>query len=145
MEPETKVTAAGGILERRGTAGIEIAVVHRRRYQHVDGSAGDWVLPKGKVEAGESIEEAALREVAEETGYAAQIVGPSFRLEYLVAGQPKAVCFIRMAALAVIGEVDASEVDTVCWLPPAQTIARLTYANERQMVAQVYGLDGDAG
>jgi 8-oxo-dGTP diphosphatase len=79
--------------------------------------------------------------VAEETGYHAEIVGPSFTIEYLVAGRPKVVCFIRMVAIAVTGELDTSEVEAVCWLSPAQAVARLTYLNERQLVRQVYGLD----
>ena len=145
MEPSVKVTAAGGVLERPGVEGPEIALVHRTRYEHVDGSSGDWVLPKGKIEEGESVEEAALREVAEETGYAARIVGPSFTVEYLVAGRPKVVCFIRMIALAAVGNIDATEVDAVRWLPPAQAASRLTYADERQLVAQIYALDGAAG
>ena len=142
MDPKVDVTAAGGVLERRGVEGTEIAVVHRTRYQHVDGSPGDWVLPKGKVEAGESLEETALREVAEETGYRAQLVGPSFRLEHLVAGKPKAVCFIRMVALSRIGNLDVSEVSQVRWLQPVEAITCLTYSNERQLVAQIYALDG---
>ena len=141
MHTGVEVSAAGGLLERHGENGAEIAVVHRTRYQHVDGSSGDWVLPKGKAEEGESLEATALREVAEETGYHAEIVGPSFTIEYLVAGRPKVVCFIRMVAIAVTGELDTSEVEAVCWLSPAQAVARLTYLNERQLVRQVYGLD----
>ncbi len=75
MEPSVKVTAAGGVLERPGVEGPEIALVHRTRYEHVDGSSGDWVLPKGKIEEGESVEEAALREVAEETGTRLELSG----------------------------------------------------------------------
>ena len=52
-----QVHAAGGIVERDGL----IAVVHRPRYD-------DWSLPKGKLDRGESWEDAALREVREETG-----------------------------------------------------------------------------
>lgn len=145
IESGVEVSAAGGMLERRGVAGTELALVHRTRYQHVDGSTGDWVLPKGKIEEGESIEEAALREVAEETGHAARIIGPSFIIEYPVAGKPKAVCFIRMIAAGLVGELDTSEVDAVRWLSPAQAVARLTYPNERQLVARVYAVKSTVG
>ena len=58
--------AAGGILWRDGTGGREIAIVHRPEYD-------DWTLPKGKVKAGESLTETALREVREETGHKARL------------------------------------------------------------------------
>ncbi len=141
MGKHGKVIAAGGILERPGPEGTEIALVHRTRYRHVDGSIGDWVLPKGKIEPGESVEDAALREVTEETGYAASIVGPSFTVQYPVGDELKRVRFIRMLALAAAGPIDESEVDAVCWLRPAGAIARLTYANERQIVARAFGLE----
>jgi 8-oxo-dGTP diphosphatase len=52
-----EIQAAGGVLMRDGL----LAVVHRPRYD-------DWSLPKGKLDRGESFEDAALREVWEETG-----------------------------------------------------------------------------
>ena len=53
------IEAAGGVVVRDG----QVALVHRPRYD-------DWTLPKGKLDPGESFEEAALREVEEETGLA---------------------------------------------------------------------------
>src|SRR3954464_3521077 len=63
MNPEdAEVKAAGGVVRREdGT----IAIVHRPRYD-------DWSLPKGKLDPGESWEEAAVREVEEETGVRAR-------------------------------------------------------------------------
>ena len=55
------VRAAGGIVLRRGPAGIELLLIHRPEYE-------DWSFPKGKLDPGESWEAAALREVEEETG-----------------------------------------------------------------------------
>ncbi|HEX6115926.1 MAG TPA: NUDIX domain-containing protein, partial [Solirubrobacterales bacterium] len=59
--PEPEVRAAGGVVLRDGAEGLEVAVVHRPKHD-------DWSLPKGKLEPGESWVDAALREVAEETG-----------------------------------------------------------------------------
>jgi 8-oxo-dGTP diphosphatase len=56
------VQAAGGVPMRRGSDGaVEVLLVHRPRYM-------DWTFPKGKVKGGEREEEAALRELREETG-----------------------------------------------------------------------------
>ena len=62
------IRAAGGLLWRPAKSGHEIAVIRRKKYE-------DWTLPKGKLDAGESWEAAALREVREETGFAAKLLG----------------------------------------------------------------------
>ena len=68
-EPEPLVRAGGGVLRRRSKNGrAQYALVHRPRYD-------DWSLPKGKGDPGETDEEAALREVEEETGVRATL-GP---------------------------------------------------------------------
>jgi 8-oxo-(d)GTP phosphatase len=55
------VLAAGGVLWRQGDTGLEVAVIHRERYD-------DWSLPKGKVDPGETLPVTAVREIFEETG-----------------------------------------------------------------------------
>ena len=56
------IRASGGLVVREGEAGErQVLVVHRPRYD-------DWSFPKGKLKDGETDEECALREVAEETG-----------------------------------------------------------------------------
>src|SRR3954447_9580687 len=56
-----EIRAAGGIVHRDGGDGTEVLVIHRPKYE-------DWTLPKGKLDPGETLEEAAVREVEEETG-----------------------------------------------------------------------------
>jgi 8-oxo-dGTP pyrophosphatase MutT (NUDIX family) len=57
------VQAAGGVVNRLGGEGeFEVLLVHRPRYD-------DWTIPKGKLEPGETHEQAAVREVEEETGF----------------------------------------------------------------------------
>ncbi len=55
-------------------SGGEVLVIRNR--------FGEWVLPKGKVEPGERLEDAAIREVMEETGVQAEVLGPAGRSEY---------------------------------------------------------------
>lgn len=137
------IRAAGGLLERRDGGSLRIAVIRRKRYRHSDGTPGDWSLPKGKREKGETLEETALREVREETGLGARLTGGEpFEIGYVVAGRPKSVTYFRMTcdAAAHAGEPDGSEVDVLEWLTPAVALARLTYDSERGVVAAAYGL-----
>ena len=132
------VLAAGGLLERGTGEGVEIAVVHRRRYRDRDGSAGDFVLPKGKQQPGESLEDTALREVREETGCRGRILGPTFAAEHLAHGTPKITTFFRMACDDEGSLRDSTEVQEVLWLAPREAVNRLTYDNERAIVQQAY-------
>src|SRR4051795_11547644 len=68
---EHEVLAAGGVLVRDG----RVAVVHRPKYD-------DWSLPKGKLDPGEGFEEAALREVEEETGMRCELGAFLDEVEY---------------------------------------------------------------
>lgn len=63
--------AAGTIVERSGTAGEPEVLLLRRA---VEPGLGDWDLPAGYLEPGESVEEAACRETAEEAGFEVQLV-----------------------------------------------------------------------
>src|SRR5436305_1824888 len=61
-ETEPEIKAAGGVVRRTADDGrLEFAVIYRPKYD-------DWTLPKGKLDPGETFEQAALREVEEETG-----------------------------------------------------------------------------
>ena len=132
------ILAAGGILERRASAGIQIAIVHRRRYRDADGRPGDHVLPKGKLRRGETFEQAALREVEEETGGRGRIVGPPLSSEYTVGGVPKVVQFFPMSLVRQHPLPDTAEVQEVLWLVPGEALHRLTYESERVILRQAY-------
>ena len=118
-----QVHAAGGIIERDGL----IAVVHRPRYD-------DWSLPKGKLDRGESWEQAALREVREETGLVCELGAELKRVRYRdLRGRPKTVRYWRMTVLE--GEFTANEeVDELRWLGRADAVALLTYRHDRELV-----------
>ena len=137
------ILAAGGIVERHDGDTV-VAVIHRTRYQDRRGTPGDWVLPKGKVRRGETLAEAAQREVQEETGCRATIVGPALFSEYEAEGVPKVTVFFLMAFAEEVAAPDGSEVQAVHWLSPAEALAQLTYASERTVLAQAFPeLEGD--
>ncbi len=123
------VLAGGAVVHRRsGDGSVEYAVVHRPRYD-------DWSLPKGKVDAGESVAAAAAREVKEETGWSCR-PGPLLgSVAYRTgAGMHKLVRYWLMEAAA--GEFTAnSEVDELAWLTAAEARERLTYARDRAVLA----------
>jgi 8-oxo-dGTP diphosphatase len=123
--------AAGGILRRVSSGGPEIVVIHRPRYD-------DWSLPKGKLKSGETWEAAALREVREETGYRAVITSFAGPITYRVDGKPKIVLFWNMHVDGDAHFRATKEVDTFEWLPPAAARARLSYAVERRLVADLF-------
>jgi 8-oxo-dGTP diphosphatase len=127
---ETTIRAAGAVLWRPARAahvrGVEIALIHRPRYD-------DWSHPKGKLKAGESEEQAALREVKEETGMDCVLGAALPTTRYPVGDRPKSVRY--WAAEAVAGEFEPNaEVDRVLWLRPADARAALTHDHDRPLI-----------
>jgi 8-oxo-dGTP pyrophosphatase MutT (NUDIX family) len=124
------VQAAGGLVCRRLPDGrVEIAVVHRPLQD-------DWTLPKGKLEPGETPEQAALREVREEAGLSCEIVRPAGRTTYLDRrGRDKVVWYFVMRPVAGSFR-PTGEVDELRWLPVEEARSVLTYEGDRELVAQ---------
>jgi 8-oxo-dGTP diphosphatase len=126
------IQAAGGLLWREHNGVTEIVVVHRRRYD-------DWTLPKGKLNTSESHRQAALREVLEETGYRAEIVGFAGAIAYETDKGPKVVQFWHMRPLDVAPSLDLdTEVEEVVWLTREQVITKLQYPLERALVQTLW-------
>lgn len=125
-----EILAAGGVVWRRGRSDIEFLVVHRPRY-------GDWTLPKGKLNDGESLMQAAFREVVEETGYRCRIGPELSTTEYLTQnGNNKTVHYWAMEACK--GEfVPNNEVDKAEWLDARDAIVRLSYEHDRRLVTDL--------
>jgi 8-oxo-dGTP diphosphatase len=119
------IRAAGGVVVRGG----RILLVHRDRYD-------DWSLPKGKLEEGETWEEAALREVREETGLNCELAEPLGSTHYAPGGVEKEVRWWLMTAAH--GEPHATdEVDATLWATLDEARALLSYDGERELVDRV--------
>ena len=103
-------------------------MIHRPRYD-------DWTLPKGKDDPGETPEQAALREVEEETGYRTRIVASLDEITYPgPKGRIKKVHYFAMRPLAGGTFTPNREVDEIRWLDPAAAAELLTYPHDRDLV-----------
>ena len=126
---DPQVRAAGGVLMRDGPDGTEVAVIHRPKYE-------DWSLPKGKLDGDETFEQAALREVEEETGMRAEL-GPELSpIHYRDRkGRAKLVRYWLMRVLE--GEFrPGSEVDELSWLDPKGAQELLSYEHDAKLVRE---------
>ncbi|MGH3521025.1 MAG: NUDIX hydrolase [Haloechinothrix sp.] len=139
-EDRLSIRAAGAVLWRTGTKGrVEVAVVHRPRYD-------DWSLPKGKLDAGETVPAAAVREVGEETGFTCVLGRFLTDVDYAVPSPtgngavPKTVEYF--SARAGAGEFRPSnEVDDLRWLPPDAARDVLSYPVEVGVIDEFTALD----
>jgi 8-oxo-dGTP pyrophosphatase MutT (NUDIX family) len=138
--PDAKVRAAGGIVWRpapdRGQRRWrrptpEVLLIHRPRYD-------DWSFPKGKLDDGEADEEAALREVHEETGLQCQLGAPLGETSYDDRrGRRKVVRYWLMEpddADHPDPVVPNREVDEIRWLAPETAARLLTYLHDRELL-----------
>jgi 8-oxo-dGTP diphosphatase len=115
------IRAAGGVVLRDG----QVLLVHRARY-------ADWSLPKGKLEPGETWEDAALREVHEETGVHGRLGEFLGESHYSVKGSPKTVRWWMMSTDDEAGP--SNEVDAVRWVGVEEAKRLLSYLHERQLL-----------
>jgi 8-oxo-dGTP pyrophosphatase MutT (NUDIX family) len=128
------VQAAGGLVVRRYGGTLEIVVVHRPVHQ-------DWSFPKGKLELGETLELAALREVREETGMTCRLLRFIGHTEYLDRkGRPKAVAYWVMAAEEGYFTPN-EEVDEMRWLSLAGAARTLSYPRDQELIAVLMAAD----
>jgi 8-oxo-dGTP diphosphatase len=126
------IKAAGGIVLRNTPRGEEVMVVYRKRHQ-------DWTLPKGKLKDGESFEEAALREVEEETGCACRLGSYLGGISYAISGVPKVVMFWKMSVVEEKRITDDDEISEALWMAVPAAIQRLTHAQEKSLLTRVAG------
>jgi 8-oxo-dGTP diphosphatase len=123
------ILAAGGIVTQRGNAPL-IAVVRLRK-------RNEWVLPKGKLDDGETPRAAAEREVLEETGHVVSVHEFLGTLAYEAGGRPKVVHYWRMEADREPTRELMRDVKAVAWLPLDEAVERLTRSHEQAFLAEV--------
>lgn len=122
------VLAAGGIVLRQSRP-PQIAVVRLRK--------GEWVLPKGKLDDGETPRDAAMREVLEETGHDVSVHEFLGTLAYEAGGRPKIVHYWRMETNGKPARELMPDVIAVDWLPLNAAVERLSRDHERAFLANV--------
>jgi len=132
---KTTETAAGGVLYRRGPSGLEVVVGEQT--DRLTG-ARTHRLPKGKIGRRETLQQAALREVLEETGLTARIVAPLGRVEYTYLDGgidvAKVVHFFLMELQPGAAATPDGELERIVWLPLQEACRILSYERERSMI-----------
>ena len=130
--------SAGGVVYRRTEWGYDIVAVQRARHE-------DWSLPKGHIEAGESREQAPLREVKEETGLDAKIVGDLGEVVYFYRRREEGL--VRKSVYHYLMEATSDklgnpnwEVSEVRWVPITEAHTLLSYENDKGVVRKAQAL-----
>ena len=130
-------TSAGGfVLDRRGPRPHAALIARTDRRGRLV-----WSLPKGHIEEGETPEQAAIREIHEETGITGSILAPLGTIDFWFMTEDRRVHktvhhFLLKAHDIVLSDADA-EVAEVAWVPLDEVSARLRYADERRLVDRV--------
>ncbi len=134
------VEAAGGIPWRIVEGRLQVLIVYRDRY-------ADWSFPKGKLDEGESHEQAAVREVEEETGLLCSLGGELPEVRYVVTkprksgggtkSRSKRVRYWSMEPVspdAGLSPEDPDEISAVEWVEATAAPERLTHSADRALL-----------
>jgi 8-oxo-dGTP pyrophosphatase MutT (NUDIX family) len=133
--------SAGGVLVRRGEGQPEVVLAARRTRR---GELA-WGLPKGLIEEGESHEEAAVREIREETGYEGRIVASLDRIAYWFVWEGervhKVVYFFLMEHTGGDPAERDAEMEDVAWFPLREAGEVAAFHSEQEILRQAAQLE----
>jgi len=124
------------ILEAGGIVFWDGNVVLRRNRK------GHWLFPKGHIEGEESLEEAALREVREELGLEARILGKAGMVRFSYGGDDYEVHFFVMEVIRLLPEWSAHRGVDAFVLPPKEALGKLSFTDYRKLLERVVGVKG---
>lgn len=143
--------AAGGIIWRRRNVSrrdpadgrripIELLMIHRPSYD-------DWTFPKGKTDPGESLQQAAVREIAEEAGLQVRLGHPLSRVDYHTASGNKQVSYWMAQQISGTDTTFSpnKEVDEIRWVRPRDAATLLTYDHDHVLLDEFRGLRDHGG
>ena len=132
-----EVSAGGLVVDTTGKLGL---LIGRRDQKDASGKRILWSLPKGHIEEGESPEQAALREVQEETGIESIIEKSLGVIDFwFMAGGKRIHKTVHHYLFRESGGLLApqeTEVDEVAWFPLAEIVERLAYPDEKKLIAR---------
>jgi 8-oxo-dGTP pyrophosphatase MutT (NUDIX family) len=136
----TRAVSCGGIVVRHGQAGLELVLGRRRR----EDAPSTWSLPKGTPDGAETVEQTALREVAEETGLDVRILAPVGPIEYFFMQRGtrihKTVHYFLMEATGGDMSSHDKEFDEVRWVAIDDARTLMSFLTERDIVEQALPL-----
>lgn len=137
-----EISAGGVVLDRRGRRPQAALIARRDRRGRLI-----WSVPKGHVESGETLEDAAVREVLEETGIHGSIVASLGTIDFWFMADDRRVHktvhhYLLDAQDDVLSDADP-EVVEVAWVPLDEVAGRLRYADERRLVDRVHAVLAD--
>ena len=132
-----EVSAGGLVIDSTGTKGL---LIGRRDLKDQKRERLLWSLPKGHIEAGETPEQAAIREVAEETGIESEIARELGVIDFwFMAGGKRIHKTVHHFLFKETGghlAPQITEVDDVGWFPLEEIVSLLAYPDEKKLIAK---------
>jgi 8-oxo-dGTP pyrophosphatase MutT (NUDIX family) len=137
MERVTELSAGGIVLRHDENGGTEVLLIQHSTHK-------GWGFPKGWIEPGETQQQAALREVEEESGVRAEIIADLPPTRYFYVNRQKqrvakTVTWFLMRYVATGTQTHAHEVSAVEWIHLESVHARLTFKNDKDLFSMALG------